>query len=436
MPKSIRNNWLLPVLICWTHMSFAQKDTGIISFHFQQTLVAQKHSIFRSPYMGENSLVPKEATAVSLTSTLFFAFKPWQNGLLIVNPEIAGGTGLSGATGIAGFPNGEIFRVGNPKPTLYLARLVLTQYFPLHHTAYEYLNEVNTVNGQYPVDYVKLYAGRFCLADYFDNNPYNHDPRSQFLNWSFMSAGAWDYAADTRGYTWGVGGEWKSKSWRAAAAITMEPKEANALKMDQHIGKAFATQAEITHIHTINGNPGQLQATVFFDKAHMGNYEETVKNNPDKPDITTTANYQNHKWGWIVNAAQQLNKQWGGFARLSWNDGQNQTWAFTEIDRSANIGVQWSKKTSDGSNVLGIGEAINELSNPHRNYLAAGGYGFIIGDGMLNYAPEFITEAYYRFNFFNNRLQVSPDYQFVLHPAYNKDRGPVHVFSLRTHIAF
>lgn len=421
--------------VCIANISFAQKDTGVISFHFQQTLIAQKHSIFRSPYSGENSLLPKEETAVSLTGTLFLAIKTWQNGLIIVNPEVAGGTGLSGATGIAGFPNGEIFRVGSPKPTPYLARLIIEQRFPLHPAADEYIaDDVNTVRGRYPVNYIKIYAGRFCLADYFDNNPYSHDPRSQFLNWSIMSAGAWDYAADTRGYTWGIGGEWKNNNWRAATAITMEPKEANALKMDQHIGKAFATQAEITHYHTINGDSGQIQATVFFNKAHMGNYAETIKQYPAGTDVTATADYKHHKWGWILNAAQQLSRQWGGFARLSWNDGNNETWAFTEIDRSANIGVQWSNNTRAAGNILGISTVLNGLSMPHKNYLAAGGYGFIIGDGRLNYAPEFITEAYYRFNFFNNHLQLSPDYQLVVNPAYNKDRGPVHIFAIRTHV--
>jgi high affinity Mn2+ porin len=254
------------------------------------------------------------------------------------------------------------------------------------------------------------------------------------MNWSFMSGGAWDYAADTRGYTWGIGSEWRKKNWRAALAFTLEPGVANSLEMDMHIDKAFASQAEITHFHQINGHAGQLQGTVFLNNAHMGNYREALLKNPFGPDITTAEDYKNHKWGWIINGAQQFNTNLGVYARISWNDGLNETWAFTEIDRSVNVGLQWSHSKTNNDKVLGGGLVINGLSKDHRNYLAAGGYGFIIGDGRLNYSQEMISEVYYRLNFFNDHLQVSPDYQFVLHPAYNKDRGPVHIFSLRTHI--
>lgn len=417
-----------------TIKAFAQ-DTSAISFHFQATSISQHHTKFKSPYQGDNSLERSEKTASSLTNTVFLAAKPWKNGLFILNPEIAGGTGFSGTTGLAGFSNGEIFRVGDPKPTIYLARLVLEQFIPLKKTEFKYNeDDANSVRGMYPKDYVRLFGGRFCLADYFDNNPYNHDPRTQFLNWAFMSAGAWDYAADTRGYTWGVGSEWKKKDWRAAIAFALEPKIANDLKMDTKIGKALASQIEFTHFHSVHNNPGQIQTTIFFNRAHMGNYEETVKNMPVDPDITTTASYKNHKWGWIVNASQDLNKDLGSFLRISWNDGNNETWAYTEIDRSINLGIVLNKDHSDDNNTLGLGIVLNGLSKPHRNYLAAGGYGFIIGDGRLSYGSEVITEIFYRFNFFRNRLQVSPDFQFAVNPAYNKDRGPVPIFGLRTHI--
>lgn len=415
----------------------AQKDTGIISFHFQQTIIPQYHFKFYAPYSDVNSLISSEDPATSLTSTLFFALKPWKNGLLIVNPEVAGGKGVSNTTGLAGFSNGEVFRIGDPKPVVYLARLVWEQKIPLQKTNSVYVaDEANTVRGVYPARYVKVFAGRFSLADYFDDNSYSHDPRSQFMNWSFMSAGAWDYAADTRGYTWGLGAERKGRQWRIAAAATLVPQKANALELDTHMGKALALQIELTYFYTTAGQTGQLQTTVFFNRANMGNYATAVKQAVGKPDITRTADYKNHKWGWVINAAQAISKHWGGFARLSWNDGHNETWAFTEIDRSVNVGLQWSKDQSGKTNVLGIGAVVNGISNAHRNYLAAGGYGFIIGDGQLNYASELISELYYRFCFFNNRFQVSPDYQFVINPAYNKDRGPVHLIALRTHVEF
>lgn len=414
--------------------AYAQKDSNFISFHSQATSISQYHPEFKSPYTGQNSLQPNEGIASSLTNSLFFAVRPWSNGLFILNPEVAGGVGLSGTTGIAGFPNGEIFRVGNPKPTIYLARLILEQRIPLDDSKKYIADDANVVRGFYPENYLKFFAGRFCLADYFDGNPYSHDPRSQFMNWSFMSAGAWDYAADTRGYTWGIGAEWKKKNWRAAIAAALEPSVANALEFDMHLDKAFATQIELTHYYSINNLPGQLQTTFFLNRAHMGSYNKTVELNPVQPDITSTADYSNHKTGFVINAAQQLNKYLGAYTRVSWNDGKNETWAYTEIDRSINIGFQYDKEPSTETNVFGFGVVMNGLSKPHRNYLSAGGYGFIIGDGKLNYAPEIITECYYRFSFFGDHLQISPDYQFVLNPAYNKDRGPVHIFALRTHI--
>lgn len=417
---------------------FAQKDTGIISFHFQATTISQWHPTFTSPYEGDNSLLPKEPIRSTLTNTLSLAIKPWKNGLFIFNPEVAGGEGFSGATGLAGFPNGESFRVGNPKPTIYLARLLFQQTIPLHHSDSVYVADgPNYIRGFQPTNYLKMFAGRFCLADIFDGNPYNHDPRTQFMNWSFMSAGAWDYAADTRGYTWAIGSEWKQKQWRAAVAFALLPRSANGIDMDEDITKALASQVELTHYHSIKKLPGQLQATLFFNKAHMGSYSEAIKTSPVNPNVVTTRNYKNHKWGWVINGAQQLNKNLGSFLRLSYNDGRNETWAYTEIDRSLNFGLTWNtNRGADSANAFGAGVVFNGLSTPHKAYLAAGGYGFIIGDGRLNYAPEIITELYYRLHFFSSRLQVSPGYQFAINPAYNKDRGPVHIFSLRTHIAF
>ncbi len=427
------------VFVCfvYVHVS-AQSDTSLVSFHFQATTISQWHPQFHALYEGDNSLESKEPVRSTLTNTLFLAIKPWKNGVLIFNPEVAGGEGFSGATGLAGFSNGESFRVGNPRPTIYLARLLFQQTFALAHSDSSYVEDnANVVRGFQPADYIKLYGGRFCLADYFDGNPYNHDPRSQFMNWSFMSAGAWDYAADTRGYTWGIGTELKKKNWRAALAFALLPRVANGIDMDENIGKALASQVEVTHYHSIKNLPGQLQATLFYNRAQMGNYTEAIKQSPARPDIEATRDYKNSKWGWVVNGAQQLSKNVGSFLRLSWNDGRNETWAYTEIDRSLNAGITINTNGgADSQNAFGAGVVLNGLSKEHKAYLASGGYGFIIGDGRLNYAPEIITELFYRFHFFSSRLQLSPNYQFAVNPAYNKDRGPVHIFSLRAHIAF
>jgi high affinity Mn2+ porin len=418
--------------------SFAQfSDTTKYSFHFQSTLIHQYHFKFRSPYEGDNSLEPDETGKTSLTNTFYFAARPFRNKrtLFILNPEIAGGEGFSAATGIAGFPNGETFRVGNPKPTLYLARLVIEHTFPLKQTKYEQQEDAaNEVASQQPTDYLKFYAGRFCLADYFDGNPYSHDPRTQFMNWSYMSGGAWDYAADTRGYTYGIGTELNKGNWRAGLAFTMVPRQANGLIMDSRIGKAFASQLEVAHAHRISNHPGFVQVTLFFNKAQMGNYREAVRQNPQAPDINAVGNYKNNKYGIVLGMAQELSNSVGAYLRASWNDGRNETWAFTEIDRSVNLGFQYRNPQGKSGNSVGAGIVVNGIAAPHRAYLAAGGYGFMVGDGQLNYAVETIAELYYRINLFNKRLQLSPDYQFVVNPAYNRDRGPVHVMGIRAHV--
>ncbi len=409
-----------------------------LTFGYQTTTITQWHPRFHSPYVGENSLEPKDAPRSTLTGTLYLNLKIGSGTQVIFNPEVAGGEGFSGATGLAGFSNGESFRVGNSRPTIYLARLVVEQILPLSPTAQTtQKTDSNLAPGYYPTHYFKVYAGRFCLADYFDANRYNHDPRGQFMNWSFMSAGAWDYAADTRGYTWGLGGEWRKKNWRAALAFALLPREANGIDMDENISRSLAVQTEVTHLHKMGRLPGQVQVTLFLNRAHMGSYREAIKAAViASPDVTDVRSYKNYKGGFVINAAQQLSKNFGSFLRASYNDGQNETWAYTEIDRSVNLGVVWSKSGFQKQNQAGIGVVANGLSKPHRDYLAAGGYGFIIGDGRLNYAPEIIAEAYYRFSFFQDRLQVSPDYQFAVNPAYNKDRGPVNIFSLRTHLVF
>lgn len=417
-------------------LAFAQQDSSL-TLAYQSTAIMQWHPQFHSPYVGDNSLEPKDAPRSTLTGTLFFTWKAGKNTTLIFNPEVAGGEGFGGTRGLAGFSNGESFRVGSPKPTIYLARLVLEETFPFSSQQSRARPDTNLAAGSdAAAHYIKIYGGRFGLADYFDGNPYNHDPRSQFMNWSFISAGAWDYAADTRGYTWGIGGEWRCRNWRAAVAIALMPRVANNLDLDENISRSYALQTEVTHTHKLNKLPGQLQLTLFLNRAHMGSYREALKAMPVNPDITAFRSYKNYKGGFVLNAAQQLSKDWGSFLRLSYNDGKNETWCYTEIDRSLNLGVTWSKSGFQKQNQLGLGVVINGISQPHRDYLAAGGYGFIIGDGKLNYAPEIITEAYYRFSFFHDRLQLSPDYQFAVNPAYNKDRGPVHIFSLRTHVAF
>lgn len=404
-------------------------------FHFQLTTVTQRKYRTQSPYAGDNSLTAERETQSTLTSTIFWGAQVWKGGEFYFNPEISGGAGISSAKGIAGFTNGEAFRVGDPSPKIYAARVYLRHTFNLGGEV-EYIGEgANQVMKTRTKKYFSITLGKFSIADFFDNNRYSHDPRSQFSNWALMSNGAWDYPANTRGYTVGGMVEYGMLKWKLRFASVLVPESANGNDLDFNYGKANSNALELEKPYQLGGRTAILRLLGFYTSAFMGNYNQSIEQLPTSPDITLTRAYGRHKYGWAINIEQQLSDYAGFFARASWNDGKNETWAFTEIDRAISAGfvldgTRWKRK----NDVFGFASLINGLSTSHKNYLAAGGYGFIIGDGKLSYAQEFITEVYYKINAFYPGFWLTPDYQFVLHPAYNKDRGPAHVFSLRAHI--
>jgi high affinity Mn2+ porin len=339
---------------------------------------------------------------------------------------------LSKGFGIAGFPNGEAFRVGNPEPHVYLARLFLRQTFALSAETEAVESDQNQLAGRRPSRRIVITIGRFGLSDFFDDNAYSHDPRVGFMNWADWAEGAWDYPADTRGYTWGAVAEYVAPDWALCAGAAMEPKEANQLAMDHDVRRAHGLVVEGEHSYRLLPEEGRVRLLLFSNRARMGSYREAIRET-SPPDITATRRPGRSKWGLGVNVEQPLSKTSGLFARLSWNDGKNESWAYAEIDRSICAGYidrpGWWKREKDE---LGVALILDGLSGAHRDYLAAGGYGFMIGDGRLRYGPEEIAEAYAKAVF--GSLSGTLDYQFVRDPGYNRDRGPVHVFGFRLHV--
>ena len=428
-------------IFCWVfaifsfQMLFGQDGSGKkLSIHWQATVIPQYHFEFSSPYQGINSVVPKEGVKTSLTTTFFINYRPYKNTYIIFNPEAAGGKGLSKTLGIAGFPNGEIYRVGNPAPQPYIARLYVEQRFPLSRQRTVRATEQDSVKKTVPVRYISVLAGKFSITDFFDGSDISHDPRLQYLNWSLMASGAWDYPANVRGYTMGVVAQAFLNEWRIRAAITAVPMEANGKELQFKAGNAMGTAIEFEKDNLFQKNADiftNVHIGAFYNKARMGNYETALKST-SSPDIVATRVYGRDKKG--VYAI--VDNHFGNvlhFIRGSYNDGKNETWAFTEIDRSVATGFSFRgniwKREND---MIGIAAVVNGLSKDHRDYLSSGGYGFLIGDGRLNYGTENIIESYYSFNAIKN-LFISPDYQFVIHPGYNKDRGPVHIVALRLH---
>jgi len=426
---------------CFAITVFAQSDSEQkVNLHFQTTYIYQYKPAFQSPYEGPHSLLSKEEKQNSLTATMYLAIKLWHGAALFINPEIAGGSGLSGAYGLASSTNGETFRVGDVSPTLYLARGYFQQTFSLDNDP-DWTKKItnvedgpNQLHGKEPVNYLRLMIGKFGLADIFDNNQYASSPRSQFINWSFMNNAAWDYAANTRGYTYSIATivQYGNMSYRAALAAL--PLVANGPDLNTDLSQAYSLNGEITRSFSIKNNPGHIRVLGYYNTTNMGNYKKAIAAS-DTPDVESTKTFGNSKTGFGINIDQQLEENIGFFFRFGWNDGKNETWCYTEADKTYSFGIavngaEWNRTTDN----LGFGVAINSLSTDHKNYLKAGGLGFELGDGTLTYAGEAASEIYYNYKVRDKGIWLTGDYQFVMNPGYNKDRGPVNVFSVRVHV--
>lgn len=405
------------------------------SIHAQTTVINQFKPAFTAPYSGPNSLSTAKESQTSITSTFFLGMRLWKGASLHVNPEIAGGSGLSQVLGIAAATNGETFRIGNPAPKIYLARLFFRQIIPLSRQTTNQESDINVMGGPKPERYLAFTVGKIGAADYFDVNRYSHDPRTQFMSWALMSNGAWDYPANTRGYTPSAVAEYVSPKHELRYSFSLVPLIANGNAMNWDIRNAGSHTLEYTHNHTLGGRAGAVRALGFFTTTNMGSYRESLALNPEQPVIEATRRYGHTKYGVGFNVEQELTANLGAFFRASWNDGHNETWVFTEIDRSVSGGLvmqgtPWKRKEDN----LGLAFVASGLSGPHRDYLAAGGQGFMLGDGRLNYGSEHLTELYYRATLVPRRLFLSGAYQLVTNPGYNRDRhGPVQVFSVRLH---
>jgi len=407
------------------------------NFHFQQTIITQYKPAFSAKYTGANRLVTGLETQSSITSTLYGGARLWKGAEAYFNPELSGGSGLSRTTGVAGFPNGETFRVGSTAPAIYIARLYFRQNFEWGTDKDTIQPDLNQLGGLRSKRYFSITAGKFGMADFFDGNEFSHDPRTQFMNWALMDNGAWDYPANTRGYAMGLNAELGQPDWTLRFAFTLSTTSANGSIIDQKVNKANTQTIEFEKRYTLNNQKGTVRILGFLNNGKMGNYQQALALSPTAPNVDTTQAYGRHKYGFGISADQYLTNDFGVFAKLSYNDGHTETWYFTEIDRSVSFGAQlkgtsWKRKNDE----LALAFIGNGLSAPHRNYLAAGGYGFIIGDGKLNYSTEMIAELYYKIDAYQHKFFLSPDYQFIVNPAYNKDRGPVNVFSIRAHVEF
>jgi high affinity Mn2+ porin len=414
-----------------------QGEQELFSLHFQSTMVTAYHPAFAAKYSGKNSLGASGEAATALVSTLYADRRLWPGGEFLFDPEISGGKGLSSTLGVAAFPTGIVYRVGDPAPAAYIARVAISQTFGLgggRVTNEAGPNELADIRDR---DVLAISVGKVSVTDVFDGNRYAHDATERFFNWALFASGAWDYPADTKGYTWGVLADLAVDWWSARAGFALQPKFANEARIDWRPGKAHGLMAEFEARYTVNGQHGAVSTLLFLNRERAGSYAQVLADRARYDnDITQTRQDGRIKYGFALSCEQQIRPGLGSFLRLSANDGATESWAFTEIDRSAAIGaVQdgalWRRERDE----IGAALVVNGLSSLHRAYLAGGGLGFIIGDGALNYGPELLFDTYYKLSLADN-VAFSAIYQPIINPGYNRDRGPVHVVTGRLHVAF
>jgi high affinity Mn2+ porin len=402
--------------------------------HGQGTFVLQGNTRFRSPYRGDASLNPTANARNTLSTDLILGRRLWQGAEIVIDTSVTRGFGLTNSVGVAGFPNNEAFRLGSTDPKIFVPRVFFRQVIGLSGEMEEQEDDPLRFRRALPRERITITAGKFSVWDIFDDNRYSHDARTQFLNWALVGAGAFDFTADARGWTTGLALEWENGVWGVRLGAFQVARQANGLFMDPAIGRAWQLIGQVDRFWQIGDRAGAIRVLYGASRTRQSSWGELFANGFGTFDQNPTG--YRVKQMVALNMEQALTEELGVFARLSWNDGRTQSWMFTEMDRAVSAGLslrglRWDRP----QDTVGLATNIGWASRGRQQYLAAGGIGFITGDGRLNYGPEWIAETYYDMRVAPG-LNLALDYQFVVNPAYNRDRGPVHLFALRAHAEF
>ena len=403
--------------------------------HGQSTYLAQGYPAFRALYTGPNSLTPSPQAQATWSNSLFLNVRLWQGGELYYNPELLQGFGLSDTVGAGGFPSGEAQKSNFPYPHYNTSRLFLRQTFGFGGEQEELASGPTQLPGKVDVSRLTIQLGKFAVPDIFDGNAYAKDARKDFMNWAMWAPGAFDYSADKVGLSYGATAEFNQKQWALRSGYFLIQSVANSSSFDTRVPERGTYVLELETRYSLFSQPGKIRTIGWMNSAYSGSYRETLDNPALNLDLSQTRTGR-IKYGYVVNLEQALNDEIGLFGRWSWNDGKTEIMAFTDIDASLSLGAsikgtRWGRP----DDVIGLGGAINSLSRDHREFIAAGGLGILIGDGQLNYRRERILETYYAYAL-NKQMTLTGDYQLITNPAYNADRGPVSVFSGRLHGEF
>jgi hypothetical protein len=408
----------------------------------QANFISQWHPDFYSPYRGTNSLSPNAQDATSRVLTLFTGWRATSSTEFLCDVQETGGNAIGDALGVAGFPNLDVVRNPTLSKAPYVARLIWHQIIPLGSKKVATERNPYSLFREMPERRLELRFGKFSLADFFDLNSYGSDQNFQFMNWAVDNNGAWDYAADTRGFTFAAMLEYHDRNYVVRFAEALMPKVANGIHLDADLSRARAENLELElHGRVIGKQQGIVRVLTFVNHANMGDYQQQVNEwlaNPTTPVpvITDHPLQTKVKYGFGLNFEQPLTDWFGVFGRWGWNEGQHESYAYTEVDQTWQVGAgangaRWNRR-NDRAGLVFVSDGI---SHDHARYLGYGGLGFLLGDGKLNYGRENILESYYTLHLWRGIFPAA-DVQYIVNPGYNRDRGPVFVASLRLHVEF
>jgi len=422
----------------------ATPGTDRVNFHGQTTFVWQGYPAIRSPFAGPNSLPGIGEGRDTFDTTLFAGVRLWQGAELWIDPEIDQGFGLMDSHGAAGFPSAEAYKLGSAYPYARVQRYFIRQTIDLGNETQKVEADINQFAGSQTANRLVLTVGKFAVVDIFDTNKYANNAKSDFLNWSVVNAGSFDYASDGWGYSYGAAAEWYQGRFTLRGGIfdlSVTPAggvSPTGADLDPTFDQ-FQLVGEIEERHELWGQPGKLKITGFLSRGRAGSFQDATDlalATGQPADINAVRMYTSRP-GVSLNLEQQVSQNWGVFARAGWADGNIEPWDFTDIDRSVSAGVsingkQWGRP----DDTIGLAGVVNGISGVHEAFLNAGGLGILIGDGQLpNPGLEQIVEMYYSYAL-SASTRLTFDYQFIANPAYNADRGPVNVFAGRYHTAF
>ena len=417
-----------------------------VNVHGQTTYINQRYNNFTSSYSGQNSLSAEKAMSYTWSGTLFFGARLAPNTDVYFNPEVVSGVPFSGLLGLGGFSNGEATKASGAQAKFYSARAFVRHTINQEGDKVVLENDANQITQTVSSNRVVVTAGQFSTLDIFDDSRYAKDPRIQFMNWGNMTYLAYDYAADARGYSTGLAGEWYVDNWVLRASRMLAPKNPNGRDLSWQIFNTYGDQVEVERQHNIGDLPGKVSVLAYRNRMILARFSDAtnyvIANNAQGTQAINNVrtNYQ-YKTGIGINGEQALTKDLGIYGRAFTSDGHTETMSFTEADNSVSVGMGFNGTSwSRPSDTIGVSMMQNGLSSYRRGYLQAGGVSYFIGDyaspsQTISYRPERIGEVYYNALVVHNIL-AGLNFQHISNPAYNSARGPVNIVSFRIHAEF